>query len=291
MTTGRLVAIIAAVLTIVAIGVAVFVGALKRTDAYRTAESFLAEHPRVKELAGDDMKFGPFPSIKIRASRSGKDPNWRGEALVQVSVSGRSGTTQAYLQLEKKGEAWEVVRAYCRGPGDKTVALLEGMADARDSATRVHRKSSEAAEHLDHAYELHRAEKWEEALIYYDAALELAPDDAEARYFRGVARAKAGKLDLALVDFLRAIELDPDRIEAYREADWIQAQRGEWDAIIAQWTRYIQRHSDSADALCERAGARRRRGDLNAAVVDAQEACRLGSDSRCQAVRSASSRP
>lgn len=301
MTTGRLVAIIAAVFVLCAVALAAILAGglwlMKRTDAYRTAESFLASHPKVKELAGEDLKFGRFASIKISTRRSRGDPTERGEARVSVSVSGRSGSTKAHVVLKKKGGSWRVVRAVCLGTDGNPVELVAGTAEdetiaATDSMTQRRRQASvEAAEHLEHAYELHRAEKWEESLIYYDAALVLAPNDAEATYFRGVARAKAGKLDLALVDLLRAIELDPDRIEAYRYADWIQAQRGEWDAIIAQWTRYIERHPDSADAHCERAGARKRRGDMEAAVADAQEACRLGSDSCCRVVPSRAPSP
>jgi len=283
MTTGRAVAIVAGVAAVSALAFTAVIGAfrlMKRTDAYRTAETFLAAHPRVKAIAGEDLRFGAFPTIKIRTNVSRET----GEASIVVPISGPLGATVAYVALEKEGGSWKVVRAVCRGKNGGSVELKSVAAADRSTA------SVEATDHLHRAYELHRAQKWEESLLYYDAALALEPDNAEAIYFRGEARAKTGRLELALVDFLRAIQLDPDRIDAYRYSAWVQAQRGEWEAIAAQWTRYIERHPNSGEAYCERARARRRSGDAGDALRDAEQACRLGSETCCSMARSTPAR-
>jgi len=54
---------------------------------------------------------------------------------------------------------------------------------------------------------LHRLEKYEQALKYYDAGIELAPNSSEGLYNRGLALFKLGRYEAALDDANRAYAL------------------------------------------------------------------------------------
>ena len=51
---------------------------------------------------------------------------------------------------------------------------------------------------------------FDSAIAKLDAAIEAAPDWAEAYYFRGLANMAAGKNDAAAEDFRRLLELEPE---------------------------------------------------------------------------------
>ena len=50
---------------------------------------------------------------------------------------------------------------------------------------------------------------------FFDALIEIDPDNAEAYCGRGIMRRMSGELDHAVSDFDRAIDLEPERAEAY----------------------------------------------------------------------------
>jgi tetratricopeptide (TPR) repeat protein len=260
---------------------------LRTSEAGQAAQAFLAADPVVRGVAGDDVRPGWLVQGHVRTARS-RDGE-QGEARLQMKMRGSRGATAAVVALERAEGRWRVVRAWCVDGGGRTVALAvpeRAAAPVAVSAAPARpARPREAAQHLERAYSLYEARQWKESLLYFDAALTLAPDDGEALLFRGIARRHQGELDLALADFQRAMELDPDRLDAYRQADWIQGRRGDFDSVIAQWTRYIERHPQSGEAHCERAGAWKWRGSRDQALADAAEACRLGHAPCCGLTR------
>jgi tetratricopeptide (TPR) repeat protein len=118
-------------------------------------------------------------------------------------------------------------------------------------------------------------------------AIQLAPDSAEAFYWRGRAYLQRDDRPHALHDFEDAVRLDPRHIEAFRNIDWLLAQRGDWNEIIRYWTRYIDLEPLSGQAYLERGGAYHRKGDREAGLADARRACGLGVQQGCEIVQHA----
>jgi len=133
----------------------------------------------------------------------------------------------------------------------------------------------------EEAFQLHREERWDEAVARYDQLLREWELDAELHYYRGVVHWKLDHHDLALEDFRRAIELEPTNFQAHRGADRLLSQRQRWDEVLEMWNAYLARMPADAEAYFERGGANFHRGDLAAAQADAAHACRLGKAEGC----------
>jgi tetratricopeptide (TPR) repeat protein len=147
-----------------------------------------------------------------------------------------------------------------------TVATVEGAADEARHA----------------AFDLHRAQKWPQAIAAYDTLVKRGGEDAEILYWRGIAHWKSAQFDQAYRDFRRVIDLDPANLEAYRNADRLLARQQKWDEIITMWNWYISRQPPNADAHYERGGTYFHKGDIAAARADAARACELGKNQGCR---------
>ncbi|MDD5465667.1 MAG: tetratricopeptide repeat protein [Candidatus Omnitrophica bacterium] len=60
-----------------------------------------------------------------------------------------------------------------------------------------------------------KKQKYEEALIAFDAAIHINPKYADAYFYRGVVYADRYKFDEALLDYAKAIEIDPNLSYVY----------------------------------------------------------------------------
>ena len=108
--------------------------------------------------------------------------------------------------------------------------------------------SSRAKERRNQAFDLHRAQKWAEAIAVYDELLAESEGDAELRYWRGMAHWKLDHADEALLDFRRVIELEPTNFDAHRSADRILSRQQRWDEVLGMWDLYIERATTNAEA-------------------------------------------
>ncbi len=131
------------------------------------------------------------------------------------------------------------------------------------------------------AFELHRAQKWPEAIAVYDDLLRESERDAELSYWRGMAHWQLNHADQALQDFRRVIELEPSNFEAHRSADRILSRQQRWDEVLEIWDRYIGRAPTNAEAYYERGGTNFHKGNFAAAQADAAKACELGKSEAC----------
>lgn len=132
------------------------------------------------------------------------------------------------------------------------------------------------------AFDLHRAQKWQQAIGAYDAIMKAGGEDAEILYWRGMAHWKSARFDEALRDFRRVIDLDPTNLDAHRHADHLLARQKRWDDILAMWNWYISRQPPNAEAYFERGGTYFQKGDMVSARADAAKACELGKAQACK---------
>ncbi len=124
----------------------VFFGAslgVKRMPPYQSAESFVRQHPLLKQTLGEPMTFGWFPTAQMHGDRHKKT------GYVELTVDGPLGSAQVALNLLADKKQWQVVEAeYAIGeadaqplwvqfPGDFALrAQVEDVVSAIDDATQ-----------------------------------------------------------------------------------------------------------------------------------------------------------
>ena len=125
-------------------------------------------------------------------------------------------------------------------------------------------------------------EEWVEAIKYYDEAIRLKPDFANAYYNRGHAKGKNGDMVGAIKDYNEVIRLKPDYVMAHFNRSFIKAENKDWDGAITGYSQTIRLNSNYADAYFNRSHACYHRSFVNLAKenllqaqADAMEALRL----------------
>lgn len=96
--------------------------------------------------------------------------------------------------------------------------LAAAKGEKKKKETEAYNKTIQelnAAEWFDKGYAAAIAERWEEALVAFNKAIELDPKNAKAYYNRGNACGKLGNYSQAIKDYNKAIELDPKYAAAY----------------------------------------------------------------------------
>lgn len=152
----------------------------------------------------------------------------------------------------------------------------------RTSFSRVVEAPAPPAQALrEKAFDLHRQQKYPEAIAAYDQLLGETGADAELVYYRGAAHWHAGDTALAQKDFRRVIELDPGHYEAHVHVDRFLSGEKRFDECVQLWNAYLKVVPRDANAYFERAGSHFRRGDRESALADSKRACDLGKAEAC----------
>ena len=118
-------------------------------------------------------------------------------------------------------------------------------------------------------------DKYDEAIRYYDEAIMLHPEFAQAYYERGVAYGYKEKFKEAVKDLTKAIELNPDFIGSYTERGLYRIRIGEYDGAISDYNWVINHDPDDASAYCNLSDAYRLKGDFDCALKKCNKAIDL----------------
>ena len=128
MTTKKLVIIIASIFAVLALIVALFVGAIvggvfyaiNNSEATTTAKNFLRSNEKLKQDIGEVRNFGYFVTGSI------KSRNNDGNASLGLKVIGERRTVNAAVSLMyREGRKWRVTDASYQNEQGQTVDLLE----------------------------------------------------------------------------------------------------------------------------------------------------------------------
>jgi tetratricopeptide (TPR) repeat protein len=114
------------------------------------------------------------------------------------------------------------------------------------------------------------------ALLDFDKAVQLNPNNVEILYNRAVALERKGALDDAIVDLDKVLRLQPGFKGAAYERAYCLLKKGEYQRAIADFDRAIEMSPDLAMAYLGRATAYKALGDTAKFNVDAQKARELG---------------
>jgi hypothetical protein len=85
-----------------------------------------------------------------------------------------------------------------------------------------------AKKHFDQSYKYWEKERYEEALVECNEAIELAPDWSQAHNLRGVILEEMEKTDESIIEYREAIRLDPDNEDAKENL----ADADPFDAVV-----------------------------------------------------------
>ena len=135
---------------------------------------------------------------------------------------------------------------------------------------------------LVHASELMQEDRYDDAILYYDAAISLQPDDrtlAEAHYYRANAyRRKYGieKVDEVIKEYNKVIELEPDNPQGYERRGFTYLfGKGEIDLAIKDYNKMIELDPFAAEGYAHRGFAYFGKGEMDKAIQDYTKAIKL----------------
>lgn len=108
----------------------------------------------------------------------------------------------------------------------------------------------------------------EAAIVEYNKAILLDPDNANTFVNRGKARANKGALDSAIADYDKAISMDPDSALAYNNRCFVRVKKGDFDTAIVDCDKAIAIDPSFAFAYNNRGLAFASQGKLDKAITD-----------------------
>jgi tetratricopeptide (TPR) repeat protein len=117
-----------------------------------------------------------------------------------------------------------------------------------------------------------------DALVAFDDAIALAPEDSDAYYGRGVVNCKLHRHAQALADVDRAIELVPCHPGALTERGLLRAESGDFDGAMRDYDLAIQVNPGYATAHFNKGSAFAMQGRFTEAIPHLDVAIRLDPD-------------
>jgi tetratricopeptide (TPR) repeat protein len=117
-----------------------------------------------------------------------------------------------------------------------------------------------------------------EAITYFQNALQRQPGNAQARNNLGSALFQKGRVDEAITCFHQALQIKPDYAEAHYNLGVALLQKGSVDEAIAQYQKALQIKPDYADAHVNLGLAFLQRGSLDEAITHYREALQIKPD-------------
>ncbi|WP_016953184.1 serine protease [Anabaena sp. PCC 7108] len=109
----------------------------------------------------------------------------------------------------------------------------------------------------------------------YTQAININPKFTQAYYNRGVVYDEQGENDLAIADYTQAIKINPKFTQAYYNRGVVYDEQGENDLAIADYTQAIKLNNKYAEAYNNRAGIYRKTGKKDLAFSDYNQAINL----------------
>ena len=119
-----------------------------------------------------------------------------------------------------------------------------------------------------------------EATSHFLEALRINPSLADAHNGLGKVHSQQGKFDVALQHYSRALQLDPDYAEAHNNLGAMFAQQGKFDLALEQYNRALQLKPEYAEARNNLGGLYLIQDKVESSLKEFSEAVRLKPDYR-----------
>ena len=118
-------------------------------------------------------------------------------------------------------------------------------------------------------------ERFDEAIPFYNTALELSPQTSETYYNRGNAYRGKGDFDKAIADFNKALQINPLSEPSYGGRGGAWRGKGDFDKAIADFTQAITLNPNNFRTLNDRANVYSDKGEYTLAVADYSKAIQV----------------
>jgi Flp pilus assembly protein TadD len=122
-----------------------------------------------------------------------------------------------------------------RGELDKAISHFESAARIRSGKRDPHYDLGSAFVQMNLGDALARKGRSDEAMRYYDEALRLQPNYADAYYNRGTVLFAKGRVDEAIADWAKALEMHPNDADAHTSLGNALLQKGSLREAIAHY--------------------------------------------------------
>jgi tetratricopeptide (TPR) repeat protein len=182
-------------------------------------------------------------------------------AIADFSDAIRLDPSRAFLALNDRGNAYEVVGEYDRAIEDYGQAILLNP--------------SYAPAYYNRAGVYYAKLDFDRAIEDYSRVMRLKPDSAQAYNNRGVAYRAKGAVDKAIADFGAAIHLNPNDAALFGNRGNTYAANGQFESAVTDFSSAIKLEPDMARLYVNRACAELYLGRTEAAVADVTTALRL----------------
>jgi len=140
------------------------------------------------------------------------------------------------------------------------------------------RPAETAAEHLLRGKAFYAAERYEEALLEYSAALALLPGDPVTLYSRGTTLSGLERHQEALADYNRAHELRPDDPDTLNNRGNALGELKRYDEALADYNRAHELRPDHPATLHNRGNTLRHLNRYDEALADYNRSLKLRPD-------------
>lgn len=134
------------------------------------------------------------------------------------------------------------------------------------------------AEALQRGQEYFAAENWEKARVEFRNALQVSPDDPEARFMNGRVAEKLNNMGDAARLYQSTIDVAPDHAQARAALGRLFVFGGAPDRALEAIKPGLDKHPDNPDLLTVRAAVRAQQKNMAGALEDAEKANRLAPD-------------
>lgn len=132
-----------------------------------------------------------------------------------------------------------------------------------------------AMDYLAQGQKKYQAKDYQGALADFDLAVNAAPKNAEAYYWRGVTKIDLKLSKSAITDFDQAIRLKKNYTDAYYERAYAKSEIGDYQGALKDLDKVIALKPDDVNAYNERGWVKMQLGDHRGALRDSDKAIAL----------------
>lgn len=160
----------------------------------------------------------------------------------------------------------------------KTELALQEHTKALETATIVLNAEPDNAEALTISGQVKlKQEVLDDALNFFNKAIDSDSTMATAYYYRGVVHANNGNLDASLADYKKAQELDELNIEYYNSSLTVRTQLEDYSGIISDYNKLLELDPTNTEAFYMRGYYKLNLDDFEGAIADFEKAIQLDS--------------
>lgn len=133
---------------------------------------------------------------------------------------------------------------------------------------------------LEKARKAMKDQKYEEAILLLNKAIDRNPKNADAFNARGVALFELGKYNDAFLDYQQAIELAPKNYRPYFNRAELYRNLKQWQEALKDYNQAIGLAPQTADLYLNRGVLQYQQGNLNAAIDDFRKASSIAPNNK-----------